>query len=119
MKLGETFLGLIDEEHLCVVFAGDLHGEVCVANLTSHRVPCDESCVIERGEHPFVQHRTVVSYQRAFTKANAELDAQKASGVLRMREPVSASLLVRIQNGAVRSQATPRKIKEATRKVLT
>ena len=52
MKLGSTYMW---HSHLWVVISlPDEIGEVVVVNLTSHRDNKDQSCVIEAGEHPFV-----------------------------------------------------------------
>lgn len=116
MKVGETFLGVIDDQHLCVVIAGTT--ELAIVNFTSHRLPCDESCIVQPGDHPFVKHPTIVAYQRAFIQLNDELEAKRSAGSLRMREPLSASLLLRIQQGALISKATPNKIKNAVRTLI-
>lgn len=70
MKLGDAFIW---REHLwCVISIPNADGIVVLVNFTSHEPGCDESCVIEVGEHPFVKQKTVIDYNLAqvFTPAH-------------------------------------------------
>lgn len=111
MKLGETFHST---GHLWVVASlPDAEGSVVMLSLTTHRPRCDENCVIEAGEHPFVAHKTVIAYEKALIFT---VDQQAtANRLCRRYGPVSAELLARIQQGACVSDLTPMKIVKAIR----
>ena len=67
VSCGETFFlsGTHDTEpHLWIVLTDPEGnpGEVVVVNLTSQRPGSDATVVLQRGDHPFVRHDTVVYY---------------------------------------------------------
>jgi hypothetical protein len=119
VRVTETFLGLIDDRHLFMVIAVVPASELlCVVNFTTHRPPCDESCLVQPGEHPFVTRLTVVSYRNALIKTNADLERARVAALLQMKDPLSAALLTKVRQGALRSLATPRNVKDAVRAAL-
>jgi|ERR1019366_1845646 hypothetical protein len=108
MNLGETYVPNAEGAHLWVVITiPDGTGVVLIVNFTSHRPSCDESCVVEVGEHPFVKHKTVVAYEKA-RSCDPKVQAMFKSNASR-RDPVSADLLKRIQEGALKSDLTVKK----------
>ena len=68
---GDTFVGDPRQNgsqvpHMWVVVAIDASGMCAVAvmvNLTS--TPVDESCILQVGDHPFVQHTSFAYYREA------------------------------------------------------
>lgn len=111
MKLGETYHST---GHLWVVASlPDADGAVVMLSLTTHRPRCDENCVIEPGEHPFVIRKTVIAYEKALV-FDAATQA-RAERLCHRHPPVSAELLARIQQGACASDLTPQKIAKAIR----
>ncbi len=62
MKLCDTYR----RDHLWVVSSLPTDdGSVVILSFTTWRFGCDENCVIEVGEHPFVKHKTVIAYEKA------------------------------------------------------
>lgn len=114
MNLGESFhiLG-----HLWVVVSKpDADGSVAMVNFTSYRQPCDETCVLDVGDHPFIRHKTVVAYSHAKmvpASAHATIRQQQMPG-----DRVNRRVLDRIQRGALVSLATPPKVLRAIEATL-
>lgn len=106
MNLGETFLGFDIAGHLWVVI-GKSADIVVLVNMTTHgRSPLcgtGDCVLIEPAEHSYVRHTTCIYYRKPETASDAYLDECKRRGTLDQREPVSLSLLRRIQQGALDS----------------
>ena len=117
MKPGDSYYIL---DHLWIVVSHPAaDGSVAMVNFTTHRPPCDETCVVNVGEHPFIKHKTIVAYGFArMVPARAHADVKKQpSGA-----PVGQKLLERILRAASQSLATPPKVlaaMEATLAALT
>lgn len=51
-----------------------INGEqILIVNFTTKRADSDLACVVNKGEHPFVRHETVVSYRGAKVVSATEL----------------------------------------------
>lgn len=92
-------------EHLWIVIAS-IGDSIAIVNLNSQRRGADETVVLLGGEHPFVKHRTVVTYADARIAKKADLIAY-AERQSAWCNPVSLELLARIQAGAVESEFCP------------
>ncbi|HWO20623.1 MAG TPA: hypothetical protein VNO30_17760 [Kofleriaceae bacterium] len=105
MKLGDSFH--ISGHLWIVVSIPATDGSVAMVNLTSHRQPCDETCVLDVGDHPFVRHKTIVAY--AFAQM---VPVSHHARVLQQPRGAAADrkLLERIWRGAKVSLATPPKV---------
>ena len=119
---GETFIGYDLGNHLWIVLSfPDEQGRIALVNLTTHgnSSRCGGHCiVVRRGEHPFVRRESCVHYQKATLGDTQPLDADRERRTLRMREPVSAELLLRAQEGALTSRLTKPGFKAAVRATL-
>lgn len=78
-------------------------GGIVIFNLNEWEIGCDESCVIEPGEHPFVIKKSYVFYRRGLFLTRPEFQKLEQMGCIKDREPVSKELLIRIQRGALHS----------------
>lgn len=114
MTPGATIIGLDQGGHLWIILSAPLDGGMAVANLTTHTESCfDDSCHLDVGDHTFVVRRSCVYYRGAFL-ANAEyLQRAFDEGTFPVREPLSASVLLRVQEGAIRSRFTSKEVKRA------
>lgn len=113
MKPGETYLL---EGHLWVVVSlPGADGSVAMVNFTSYREPCDESCILQPGDHSFIKRKTIVQYGWGTMVSPA---MQKKVQEQPQYEDVSGSVLDRIQQGALKSQATSFKIAKAIEDTL-
>jgi hypothetical protein len=110
-KLGDTFLLANPEinSHLFIIISDPAQdpGRIVTANFTSWRADKDQSCVVEIGEHPFIEKRSCVHYGEDRTFRLADYDRFMASGHLRPHDPVNQHLLKRILDGAGMSPFLP------------
>ena len=84
-------------------------------SLTTSRQNSDQTCVLNAGDHPFVRHETVVGYSRADLQNTTKLSSGLASGQLICDDNVRPDVLVRIQQGALRSKHTKNEVKDFLR----
>ena len=64
----------------------------------------DPSCIIEAGEHPFVEHKSYVAYKETVIFRREQLENLIACGDCRIGNPVSEILLRRIRSSAWKSK---------------
>jgi len=64
----------------------------------------DESCTLNRGEHPFIRHKSIIDYSRAQIASLANLSALHDQNQIIIMEPVTDSVLDRIRQGIRMSQ---------------
>lgn len=118
LSLGDTLLlpkPGHETYHLWVLLtaANPQSGEVIIVNLTTERPHSDKTVVIQRGEHRFVDHPTVVFYSDARLARVAALESAVNHRIANLHDPLNPSLLGRVQEGLLASPLTPAKIKTA------
>ncbi len=103
MKAGDTFLleNRAVDGHLWVVISDPgLDGDrVLFVSMTSYDITKENACLINVGEHPFVQHKTCIAYDFARVATLGMLNNLEDQGHLRRNVPISAGLLERIRQG--------------------
>jgi hypothetical protein len=106
-----------DRKHLYVILTSpccDKSGVPSVAMVSFRSVdgdlPYDTTCVLEKGDHPFVKRPTWVDFGRANIFAVAKLENGIRTGQLIRYEPVSDALFKRVAEGLCTSPMTPPKI---------
>ncbi|NOL51611.1 hypothetical protein [Pelistega suis] len=87
---------------------------VILVNFTSIRddVPYDDACVVQAGEHPFIQHKSYVNYRCAREDNIAHINSLLDKGVFVKKEPCSQTLLEKIIAGALKSKRISRQFKQ-------
>lgn len=92
--------------------------EVVIVNFTTSRNPSwdDKSCIVQAGEHAYVNHRTYVNYRDAKIVSLPDLKRLKTKGLLIRNSDVSDALLDRIRKGAESSKFTQLKIIEVLKR---
>lgn len=120
---GTTFRGFDSPNHLFMVLSEETAGrEVALANLTTHRPRgrCrgHRCLILTLGDHPFVRHATCVPYHYALLYPVRKLTDRLAAGELREHEPLSESLLRRIQLSAVAAPNINPQVQAAIRATL-
>jgi hypothetical protein len=100
MEAGDTFK-YGQRGHLWVVVSDSRADptQVVIANMTTDR-GIDRSCILNPGDHPFVNRPTCIRYDMARIVTNAELERHVSSNAIRLQDPVSADVLERIRQGA-------------------
>lgn len=120
LSVGSTFLNQNpgSPEHLWIVVAGPTDGaEFVIFNLTTWKDGCDESCIVRRGDHPFVTHDSFIAYARGqILSTNNWILLQRYGCTI--RDPVSPELLDRIRHGALASDFTPQKLQRIVQTAL-
>lgn len=74
-------------------------------------VPHDPACVLEAGDHPFIQHRSYLAYRYMRLDASTHVEKMVSGAVWKPHDPCAADLLQRIVAGVYQSRLTPREYK--------
>ena len=101
---GDTFIlrgGWQRSPHLWVLLWGpsgpaEAFLAVSFTTLQPHK---DQTCIVQAGEHPFVQHPTCVMYSDTRRITQEKLDAAIASRAAVVMDPLSPELLERVRAG--------------------
>jgi hypothetical protein len=107
MDCGDAFM--IDDEdeakeHLQVVLTKPTAlGEVITVPICTRYRWSETLVCVEPGEHPFIQHSSVVSYRHARIRKCAAIDRAIENGKARSKKRVSENLLTRMQKGLLDS----------------
>ena len=112
--LGDTFLAgeqVHGKHHLWIVINDPRqHGDTALfVNVTTMTAIAETTCVLQRGEHPFLAHQSWVRYASAKTALVSQLDVLAASGLIIRQAAASAALLAKIRAGAAASPRLPQK----------
>ena len=92
--------------------------EVLMVNLTTQRPHSDTTVILSSGDHPFVQHATVVNFTDARLGKAALLNTFIHTGTYLPQSPLSEVVLRRIQAGLLASRFTAEKFKDYLRNRL-
>jgi hypothetical protein len=113
VEIGDTFV-LVNQKidpHLWIVISLPQNNaeEIVIVNLTTHGVWKDQSCILDAGQHPWIRHKSCVSYRDAKCVPELQLDSLLASGVLVRDAPVTDDILRLLLMGAVLTNDLPNK----------
>jgi hypothetical protein len=113
LNAGDTFLLSTppNDKHLFVAIAPTQSGKYLCVNVTSKRNNSDTSCVLQQGDHPFIRHDSVINYKKAREVDPSVIQNQINRGNCIQHQPVSPSLLNRIQQGGINSTRLKNKYK--------
>ena len=93
---------------------------VCV-NVTSKQTHSDKTVILKPGDHPFINHESVINYQdvgeRSIKLVEQLLATRTTEFPCTAHDPCSQQLLQRIRAGLIDSKLTPRGIKEKCKKL--
>jgi len=114
LACGDTFL-IEDEDgpesHLWIVITPPSEGEVVIVSVTSSRKKSETLVTLNKGDHPFIEHDSVIAYRYSRIVTTESIETAIRNGTARRREAVSAKLLKRAQEGLLESDFTPHGIK--------
>ena len=68
-------------------------------------VYCDPACIINKGEYPFVDHKSYIAYRETIVLTKDDLSLYIDSGRFRKDVPASSELIERIRKSALKSKA--------------
>jgi hypothetical protein len=108
MKPGDTFLGgreVHGDDHLWLVINDpSAHGGVVlIVNVSTLRPNAETTCLVQRGEHPFIQHDSYVRYGSARKAREVDLEKLVRAGRLRPHQIANKALLEKVRAGATAS----------------
>lgn len=116
LQIGNTFLNdpyFQLDTHLWIVLSDPSYNseQVVIVNITSWRDEGEElndsSCIVNDGEHPFIEHKSYIIYSQARITTVGSLQSAFDSGVLHMHENCSDEFLSKVLEGAANSRFTP------------
>lgn len=64
---------------------------------------CDPACILNAGDHPFIEHKSYVAYRETIIFREDQLVDLLANGNAISKEPLSSESLQRIKNSAQNS----------------
>jgi hypothetical protein len=108
VKAGDTFL-LADpgiDPHLWFVLSDPLLDpqNVVIASFTTWESYKDQSCIVNRGDHPWIIHKSCVYFRGTQIVSNELLDKQVLAGALVPQAPLEKELLDRIRAASALSK---------------
>jgi hypothetical protein len=113
MKLADTVIttkpDTARDKHLWIVCSDPAKNseEVLILNLTTDPIFDDRSCVLHRGDHPFVRRDCYINYAEGYLQSDAFLNKKITDKVIELREPMSSAVMQRIWYGASVSDHIP------------
>jgi hypothetical protein len=122
LSCGDCFLaGHEDDDklHLRIVATPPTADGCFIAvSVTSLRRNSETLVTLRAGDHPFIQHDSVIAYRYSEICWVASIEAAIASGTARLREPLDPQHLAKIQAGLRDSDFTPNGVRHFAREVL-
>ena len=121
MRCGSTFL-LYDEDqgdgkpHLHIVISdADENDNVVLVSVTTERAKSDTMVRLAAGDHPFIEHPSVITYAYSKVMTCAQIRSLVASGDARAKEQASDRLVERAQLGMLETDRAPEEVQECFR----
>jgi len=101
------------KKHLHVICSDpDANGDVVIVGIASYvNDLCDQTCILEAHEHPWLRHTSFVLYRKAEIVSAAALIARITLGEVVRRDDFGPQTFLRIRNGLCASPQTKRKVK--------
>lgn len=110
MKAGDVFrfVGIADI-HAWMIISDPVRdpSKVLLVNFTTWEPHLDQACIVQRGEHSFIAHRTVINFARSKITTDANLELLRFRRRLEFLDPLSAQLLAKIRESAMLSTTLP------------
>ena len=116
LKAGDTVLmpkDLDSTPHLWIISTDpDASRHVVIVNVTTLRPHSDRTTILKRGDHPYIEHDSVVFYAdaRIVDSANVENLVRLKGDLAIQCDACSDELLQRVRGGLLDSENTPNKV---------
>ena len=89
-----------------------MNGEQLVVSICKRiNAMCDDACVLQPHEHPFLTQESYVFYRKAMIIAGSALTNGVAAKLFIPKEDVNGQVFLKVTKGICASRQTPRKIK--------
>jgi hypothetical protein len=94
------------DSHLWIIISdpGQDAEKVLIVNMTSWKPQKDQACILDVGDHPYIQHRTCINYREAKVVTLEQLHQLQDSGKIKILDPLSPALLKKIRAAVPDSQ---------------
>jgi mRNA-degrading endonuclease toxin of MazEF toxin-antitoxin module len=121
MRCGSTFLLYDDDQndgkpHLHIVISdADENDNVVLVSVTTERAKSDTMVRLAAGDHPFIEHPSVITYAYSKVMTCAQIRGLEASGDARAKEQASDRLVERAQFGMLETDRAPEEVQECFR----
>jgi len=119
MKSGDTFLmpapGISNRTpHLWIVVTdpSEENPTVVIVSITTLRHGAEQTVVLRRGEHPFIDRDSSVCYADARMVDARDLEARAKAGQVKIHAPCPLKTLEIVAAGIMASELTPRKVQK-------
>src|SRR5258708_2588959 len=92
LKEGDTFLtGDAEDQslHLWIVITPPTEGEVVTVSVTTRRRKSETLVVLKSGDHPFIEHESVIAYSYSRIRSVDDISAAIRNDTAKQREPIS------------------------------
>lgn len=83
---------------------------IVIVSLTTLRRNADQTVILRKGDHPFIDHESIVYFADARLTELKSIDALVTAGTIKQQASCSANLLKEIQAGTLACDLTPNKI---------
>jgi len=116
MQVGDTFLNRNTSSPLHLWFVcthPNASDDVVILNLTDSDNLSDGTCLLSKGDHPFITRDSGIAYGRGQIVKAARLAEMKNSGTITPRQQADAALIDRIRQGALQSPDASTKLQAA------
>jgi hypothetical protein len=119
LKPGDTFLlpkSAKQTEHRWIILTNPAtDGTAICVNVTSWRTGCDETVVLQPGDHDFIKKKSVVHYEDARPMHLERIEELLATGtdkfVCKQMLCCTYALMDKLREGLLKSKRTPKGIK--------
>ncbi len=96
-------------KHLFIILTNPVNNEIITVNLSTCKTKFyDKSCILNKGDHPFIKHKSYIAYHHSKILTITKLKSM----TIKQLQPVSDNVFQRIISGLLQSKQTPNKIKQ-------
>lgn len=109
MQRGNTFTFTTLDRHLWIILSCPAidPDRVLTVNLSTYTQFKEGVCILDVGDHPWIEHETCVMYERAQIRTLGVLEDMLNRKAIAMNAPMSEEVLNRIYYGAEESTRMP------------
>ena len=81
-----------------------------MVNISSYYDGCDDTCLLDVGDHPFVRHRSYIFYAKAKIYKADKIQNGFDQGILKPQPDLADDVFARVEAGITISPDTPQNI---------
>lgn len=107
-KTGTGGFGNPGGGHLCICLTSpDLKGDILSVTIQTYRPGFDTSCILDVGDHEFIQHKSVAAYARCSKIGAVATQKLIDDGTYTRKADVESAILKKLRDGLKASGDTP------------